>query len=62
MKYTHYVKAGDQFAGYQKSLSKKAEYFFSELEVVIRLFTLRKSQELTLNAVLSGARMTVSNQ
>ena len=29
------IKAGDLFTGYQKSLSKKSEYFFSELDVTI---------------------------
>ena len=31
----NYVQSGDTFAGFQKSLSKKSEYFFSELEVQI---------------------------
>jgi hypothetical protein len=30
-----YINSGDVFNGYQKSLSKKSEYFFSELEVNI---------------------------
>ena len=28
-----YLNTGDQFTGFSKSLSKKSEYFFSELEV-----------------------------
>lgn len=30
-----YLSRGDAFSGYQKSLSKKSEYFFSELDVQI---------------------------
>lgn len=31
----NFVNSGDMFTGFQKSLSKKSEYFFSELEVTI---------------------------
>lgn len=35
MKSSSYLSTGDAFSGFQKSLSKKSEYFFSELEVTL---------------------------
>jgi hypothetical protein len=37
-----YLTAGDTFSGFQKSLSKKSEYFFSELDVQITDYDARK--------------------
>ena len=34
-KYQNLLKVGDLYTGYQKSLSKSSEYFFSELSVTI---------------------------
>lgn len=33
--FSNYIQAGTTFTGFQKSLSKKSEYFFSELDVTI---------------------------
>ena len=30
-----FLNAGDAFGGYQKSLSKKSEYFFSEIDITL---------------------------
>jgi hypothetical protein len=31
--FSNFVKVGDHFTGYQKSISKKSEHFFTELSV-----------------------------
>jgi len=54
-----YLNVGDTFTGYQKSLSKKSEYFFAELDLT--LSSVNTSSGL-LSGILEKKTVTISGK
>jgi hypothetical protein len=54
-----YLNIGDLFTGYQKSLSKKSEYFFAELDLTVTSVNINSG---ILSGILEKKTITISGK